>query len=55
MNYVRDGRVWQTILSPDYDLKITQWHRRLIEMLKETAPKKATKKKVLRKDKIDSK
>jgi hypothetical protein len=33
MNYVRDGRVWQAILSPD-DLKITQWHRRVVEVLK---------------------
>ena len=53
MNFVRDGRVWQAILSPD-DLKVTQWHRRVVEMLKESAPKKAKKKKVARKDKIDA-
>ena len=53
MNYVRDGRAWQAILSPD-DLKITQWHRRVVEMLKETVPKKAKKRKLPRKDKIDA-
>jgi hypothetical protein len=38
VNFIRDPRVWQALLTTD-DCKVTQWHRRVEELMREPDPR----------------
>jgi hypothetical protein len=56
VNFIRDPRAWQALLTAD-DCKVTQWHRRVEELIREPshAGKGKKKKKLVRKDKRECK